>query len=469
MLKRIFPTRSMAVALLILAIVLVRQVSAAPSFTVDSYLDEIDDDINDGMCHSAANHCTLRAAIMQANKISGPPSVTINLPPGTYTLSRPRTGPNGDDNGDLNLTTPAIGVSSPVITIIGAGASTTIIDANQLDRVLHVHPNRKVSISGVTIRNGYFSTGSALDSLGGGIYNEGSLTVSDSTLCQNFTISGGGIYNKGSLSLINIILSQNIAANHGGGIFNRDGGLTVVNSTISQNSANKNANGTHGGGISNFSPLKVSNSTIIGNGAYDGGGIANFSSLTVINSTISSNNVNNNGGGIYNVSTANVYNTSIVFNRADADANGGSGGGVYNNPGATFNLRNTLVAGNTLQNASIADDCEGAPLNSFGRNLIGEDIFCTLNVVDGSWTYLSSINTLGPLQNNGGPTWTHALLPGSNAIDGADPVFGCTDINGSTIATDQRGAARPVGPACDIGAFEYGAKMPWLYLPLILS
>ena len=82
----LYPTVFMAVALLMLAMLPVRQVFAGPSFTVDSVLDEIDDDTSDGVCHSAANHCTLRAAIMQANKITGP-GVTISLPAGTYTLA----------------------------------------------------------------------------------------------------------------------------------------------------------------------------------------------------------------------------------------------------------------------------------------------------------------------------------------------------------------------------------------------
>jgi hypothetical protein len=68
------------------------------------------------------------------------------------------------------------------------------------------------------------------------------------------------------------------------------------------------------------------------------------------------------------------------------------------------------------------------------------------------------------LQNNGGPSWTHALLQGSNAIDGGDPVQGCIDENAVPLATDQRGAPRPVGVRCDSGAFEY---RPPLYLPLI--
>jgi hypothetical protein len=103
--------------------------AVAVTFTVDSILDQIDDDTSDGICHTAAGTCTLRAAVMSANKASGS-DVTIMLPAGTYTLIRPAAGADGDDSGDLNLTAPASGY--PVINIIGAGASVTIIDANQI-------------------------------------------------------------------------------------------------------------------------------------------------------------------------------------------------------------------------------------------------------------------------------------------------------------------------------------------------
>ena len=77
-----------------------------------------------------------------------------------------------------------------------------------------------------------------------------------------------------------------------------------------------------------------------------------------------------------------------------------------------------------------------------------------------------SLNTIGPLQNNGGPTLTHALLPGSEAIDSTYPS-GCGDQIGAPLTTDQRGFSRPVGAACDVGAFEY-RPLRYLYLPTIV-
>ena len=433
MLKNTFyPTVFMTVALLVFSLLVVPP-TLAVTFEVNSTLDEPDSNVNDGQCISTpSGKCTLRAAVMQANVVNV--DTTIRVPSGIYTLTIPPVSLNGPETGDLNLTTPTIG--TPVITIIGAGASNTIIDANQLlDRAFYIHSGRTASISGVTIRNGYCLQD------GGGIINLGTLTITNSTISGNVAGSNGGGINKyvGSLIVTNSTISGNVAGAGGGGISNVNGGTTVTNSTISGNQT-----------------------------AGNGGGISNYSTLTVTNSTISMNNANTDGGGIYNHGTSNVYNSTITGNDADHDRDptGGSGGGVYNYPGTTVNLRNTLVAGNDVANAPIPDDCKGT-INSYGWNLFWDVTGCTVN---GNWGYLNALSTIGPLQNNGGPTWTHALLPGSNAIDGGDQVLGCIGANGLPLATDQRGAARVEGifMLCDIGAFEYGAKLPWAYLPLII-
>ncbi len=157
---------SMTMALLMFATPFATGTQAAPlvvTFTVNSLLDQPDDLTIPGTCHTTANTCTLRAAVMQANRTSGL-GATILIPAGTYTLTIPAAGADGEENGDLNLTTPGSG--SPVITITGAGAGVTIIDANHLDRVFHVHPDRGAAISDVTIRNGYLA---GVNPDGGGI------------------------------------------------------------------------------------------------------------------------------------------------------------------------------------------------------------------------------------------------------------------------------------------------------------
>ena len=198
-----------------------------------------------------------------------------------------------------------------------------------------------------------------------------------------------------------------------------------------------------------------------GNSATYGGGIFNKYSLTVTNSTIAANAANADGGGIYNAAAgvANSYNTSIVYNVADADADpsGGRAGGVYSL--GTFNMRNTLIAGNSVSGIPVYDDC-GGTLRSYGWDLItalGTQTSgsCSIVSVEGNRSSLNDLGLLGLFQDNGGPTKTVALLPGSNAIDGGDPAFGCTDVNGAVVATDQRGITRPKGVRCDVGAYEY--------------
>jgi len=493
-------------------LLLVARALASPStatITVNSPLDEPDANVNDGQCISTpSGKCTLRAAVMQANVVNV--DTTILVPSGIYTFAIGPVGSDGPETGDLNLTAPASG--HPVITIIGAGAGTTIIDANQLDRVFLVNSTRTATISGVTIRNGYLASGD-----GGGIFNAGSLHVSDSTISGNHgASSGGGIYNNGTLALMNSTVSQNQASSYGGGIYADNGYLSLINSTLSQNNVpggsgagggilnhgavqnisnstisgnsatygggiynslsllmenstlSTNTAGLNGGGIYNDgTTLKIRSSTISGNNANDGkgngdgGGIFNMNSLLVVNSTLSTNNAGDTGGGIYNhLGQANVDNISILYNYADAYA-----GGVFNNDagGAIFNLRNTLVAGSFDPN-SVSNDCEGT-LNMFGRNLFWDVSGCNVSSGPGSWGYLNALSTIGPLRNNGGSTLTHALLPGSNAIDAGDSVQPCIDPNGP-LTTDQRGFARYVDGLCDIGAYESGT---WNYLPLTMK
>jgi hypothetical protein len=527
---------------------------ALVTFNVNSTLDQIDADLTDGLCRTAAGTCTLRAAVMQANTISGQ-GTQINLPAGTYTLTRPATAANGPDTGDLNLTTPANG--NPVITISGAGAATTIIDANGLDRVLAIAAGRTATFSGLTVRNGFhhnpggraegggiYNTGElALEKVairdntasggsrgtGGGVYNFGILTVVGSTFSGNeaggqnpaggaitndregtgqivvLTISGstftgnkaafgGAIYNQNAELVVNgSTLDGNESTSAGGAVYNLNGAVTVAESTISHNEGPSgggvyNAGILHlfrstvrhnrstsslgsGGGLDNADSalLRITDSTISENEAYTGGGLYNAGDLFVVNSTISLNRAMKTGGGVYNDGVANAYNVTIVFNEADADIDfDGEAGGVYSRSfgtGVAFNLRNTLLAGNFRSGAPEYTEC-GGKLTVFGVNLIGittldgDSVTCAIDNNFGDWALFNSLAFLGQLADNGGPTPTHALLAGSNAIDGGDPDNGCVDQNSAVLQTDQRGAPRVAGLRCDIGAFEFGALPP---------
>jgi hypothetical protein len=459
----------------------------AVTFTVDSVEDLPDDGAIPGSCHTAAHTCTLRAAVMQANRSNGI-DATIVLPAGLYKLTIQAAGGNGEENGDLNLTPPLVG--NPVITIIGAGSAATIIEGSHNDRLISISAGRTASLNGVALRKGK----TAQVAGGGGILNAGTLTINDCRISGNQVDSGGGggggILNAGTLSVANSTISENISNwGGGGGLANMAGGSGTIAGTLVSGNQDLWVGAGGGCGLRNLGTLTVTDSTISGNVAFNGGGVYNYpsgtltvinstisgnaasshgggiysyhnlgppESLIVINSTVSGNNANTDGGGIYNGSgTASVYNATIVFNMADADADpgGGSAGGVYNNPGATFNLRNTLVALNMAHNAPYYDDCTGT-LTALGRDLFWSVIGCTITPAGKNWGYLNDPSTLGPLANNGGPTWTHMLLPGNFAIDLGDPVEGCVGPGSVPLTTDQRGKPRPVGLACDIGAVE---------------
>jgi CSLREA domain-containing protein len=392
-------------------------------------------DTNDGVCDA---DCSLREAISASNASAG--GGTINIPAGTYTITIAGTGENLNATGDFDI--------RKSVSIVGAGAGSTIIDGGGLDQVFHITGAYTVSISGVTI------TGATVPGAGGPIYNSGTLTVTNSIISNN----SGGIYNAagGTVNVTNSTISGNTAGFDGGGIYNDAGGtVNVTNSTISANSASS------GGGIANYGTVTVTNSTISGNTATNGGGgidSVNGGSLTVVNSTITSNTAATSGGGIYNVGTVTVTNSTITGNTA-----GWYGGGIYNNVGTVTVTNSTIVrniapagqAGgisngtNIFTNSIVADNGVGldcGPVGTITDNggNIDSDGTC------GTFTQNAAMvqgTGFSALASNGGPTQTHALLGGSAAINTAPTCAGLT--------TDQRGYIR-VAP-CDIGAFEFGA------------
>ena len=277
----------------------------------------------------------------------------------------------------------------------------------------------------ITVSNSTFSGNT------GGILSNAALVVSNSTFAGN---SSSGIYNYGNgatLIVSNSTFSDNRAI-AGGGIANYEGTVTVSNSTFSSNSATDS-----GGGIdSRAGALTVSNSTFSGNNATNGGGgaIYNYSATaTVSNSTFSGNSASGWGGGILNNPSSAVTVSTSTFsdNRADA-----GGGGIYNYDGGTVTLQNSIVA-----NSTAGGNCTGT-ITDGGGNLSYPDTTCP---------GINSDPVLGPLQNNGGPTQTHALLPGSPAINAGNPT-GCTGHQGDPLSTDQRGFPR--FERCDSGAYE---------------
>jgi hypothetical protein len=306
----------------------------------------------------------------------------------------------------------------------------------------------------------------------GGIFNRGTLNLTGSTVSGNSGSSlGGGIFNKGNLSLTNSTVSSNNAnvgfnTAYGGGIFNT-GKVSIKNSTVSNNSAfasGLNRGGpdpypSYGGGIYNSGTVDITSSTVSGNGAADGGGIYNSGTLSLINSTVSDNSVYYTGGGILNSGTLTLTNDTITNNTAEGFGyNGvsGNGGGVISN-GGTVIVGDTIIAGNFYtaysDDSGFSRDVSGN-FTDAGNNLIGDRTastgFTTSTLVG---TRTNPIDPrLSPLQNNGGTTFTNALLADSPAINAGNNA-----LIPAGITTDQRGAGfnRISKGTVDIGALEF--------------
>jgi hypothetical protein len=365
----------------------------------------------------------------------------------------------------------------------------------------------------------------AWDGQGGGVYNEGSLTMSGCKVSGS--VEGGGVYNKGTMS----VNGGSISYNHGFGLENDagDSTLTMAYVNISTNEGSGIVNGGqlilkfstisdnyeapyNGGGIANEGSLTVLDTAISDNTAIgDGGGIANgigatVGAVTLVNCTVSGNRSFGSGGGIENSGDLDVVNSTIAWNAAfgngggvdsydyatleldDSTVSGNSastGGGVSIIAGGSASnfsvLRNTIVAGNFLASTSTPestpDDVVGLlDLSKSRSNLIG---------TGGSGGLANGVNSnlvgiadpkLGGLGGYGGPTQTMPPLAGSPAIDAGDASLlppDTLDINGNGNVTeplplDEQGASRVSGGKLDIGACEYQVVLeipgPQLYL-----
>jgi hypothetical protein len=288
------------------------------------------------------------------------------------------------------------------VIILGPGPANLAVDGNAAGRVFYISG---VTLAGLTITNGKAPGG------GGGIYTGGTVIVSNCMVTGNSAPGGGGgIYNSG----------------YGG-----SGTVRIVNSTLTGNSA-----GGSGGGIYND-------------------GYGGSPTLTVSASTLSSNSAGGNGGGIFNSgyggsATVQIVNSTLSGNSA------GSGGGIYNNAGGGSA---SVEIGSSILKAGASGGTIAGTVSSDGYNLASDS---GGGFLTGTADRINTDPKLGPLQDNGGPTFTHALLPGSPAIDKGKNLTGS--------ATDQRGLPRTIDGLCianasggdgtDIGAFEVQQPCP---------
>lgn len=312
--------------------------------------------------------------------------------------------------------------------------------------------------------------------VGGAIYHQiGSFTLDDATFQGNGNTSadGGAIYSQGNLVVTDTLFAENeldqaSTGAYGGAIHNDGGTLTVNNSTFTNNSTSPFG---YGGAIANGGAAAVKNSTLSGNYAEYGGALYNLNgTLTVLKSTIASNTGWGDGGGLYNDhGTLNITNSTITENTAE----GANGGGIYNydgaltvinstvyhnhsasiihyaggiyNDGTSVTLKNTVVANNSANQCyDYADSLTADAYN------IDDDGTCG----NATQHTVSDIALLA-LTKNGGPTQT--MKPAARSVlrnAGDDAVCAAAPVN----AKDQRGVTRPQGTHCDVGAYEAKAK-----------
>jgi hypothetical protein len=385
----------------------------------------------------------------------------------------------------ITLTTGELLINKS-LTINGPGASQVTVSGNNASRVFFIETGNTVTLDGLTVSDGNglgaYPSGSGgagiFNGDGGGIFNEGALTVTNSTVSGNSSdANGGGIRSafSGTLTLTNCTVSDNSALGNGGGIHNTAGTVTVTNCTVSDNSGF-----ITGGGILNIDAgtVTVTNCTVSGNITETpvdgglGGGIINFDgTVTVTNSTISGNSASAFGGGIINGGMLTLTNCTVTGNRADADGDAfGSGGGIT--PAGAETLNNTIVAGNFVGAGSTPDDIiiTFGTIDTANHNLIGDAATSgglangtNGNKVGNGGFGALNINTVlnTTLANNGGSTLTHALVCGSPAIDAGSNAL-ALDASNNPLTTDQRGTGFPrtldgngdSTAVVDIGAFE---------------
>ncbi|QDV40253.1 hypothetical protein Enr13x_00590 [Stieleria neptunia] len=423
-----------------------------------------------------------------------------NVSPGNVSLREAIRMSNQQFGYDLITFSPALAGGTIVaiengftvtddVSIVGLGADQLTLSGNNQVRVFDLSSNADVTISDVTIADGRVigsgRTGGGIRSLGnlrlqrsvvrnsvsdsgGGIYQvNGTLVVSDSTISQNTSQSGdgGGIRADDAVVVIERSdVSDNVATTsitgyraYGGGIAMRSGDLTITDSTLDGNQANGS-----GGGFIADSSLQMAGSTISNNTAVlDGGGFAWGSpteTAEIVNSTISGNNVTNGIGGAITAfgGPMNVSHSTITNNSS------GFVGGIVTILGSptapVVTLASSIVAGN--QQVDLHNQSGSGMILSGGYNLIG--ISQTDAVFDqpGDQIWVQDPG-LAPLQDNGGPTKTHAPYNNSPALNQGDPAASAGIA--AVPLHDQRGNGytRVDDGRIDIGAFEgFQARAP---------
>lgn len=438
-------------------------VAGGPTIHVDETADEL----------NADGDCSLREAMKATRENAAVDACPAGHPLGpdqivlesgtTYQLS---IVGDGDDEGDLNTGGAS---ANPLFMRSEGGNAHAVIDANGIDRVMQTAFGGDVDITRIDF------TGGVSDDRGGGIRNDGTIALTDVRITNNTSGSfGGGLYAhlNADSTVVSSIFDGNFSDAGGGGI-SQGGTIMVADTVITGNTVEDGAGGAPGtgGGLNTSGTAVVTDSTISDNTAVAAGGGVHSSgdSVTIERSVITGNTSGFQGGAIYHggstiVGVMDLVNVTISGNTSQS-------AGVLTTRSDTTNLLNVTFADNAsiesdsqnlsaifnglinVQNSILSTDdgnnCGIAGTISLGNNLESGD---TCGFDTGSGDIINTDPMLGPLQDNGGPTVTHALLAGSRALSAAN--------QGACPDDDQRGAPRPQGDGCDIGAYESSFNAP---------
>ena len=404
--------------------------------------------------------------------------LTVTVAAGTYT-------------GGITIAASALAS----LSLHGAGSATTIVTGHTRERVFFV-TSGTVTMSGLTITHGYadgagiYNTGTLTLSedtvsydtgytssfgggAGGGVYNSGTLTLTSDTVTYDTSDTGGGVYNNtGTLTLTNDTVSHDTArGNGGGGVYNL-GTATLTNDTLSNDTAHtgfttaggghggvvnnrgtitltsdtlSNDSATTGGGVFSFGTATLTSDTLANDRAVNGGGVSNYGTAALTNDTLTNDSASYEGGGVFSFDTATLTSDTLANDRA------GSGGGVYNTTTTprfgTLTLTNSIVDAASCAGPSHAgsDNVVTTPTCRATSTGSGPTVVTTPAVIDLA-TALAANTSSGPQ--------TLAIGPNSAAYHEV-PLSHCT------VTTDERGLPRPGAPgACDAGAYEYQSPPP---------
>jgi CSLREA domain-containing protein len=324
---------------------------ASPTFTVTSQTDAALATPSSALCETSAHTCTLRAAIQAADNRGG--ASTIALPAGYYRLTIASSGANEPSNGDLDIKG-----TGTAITLDGATAATTLIDANHIDRAFAVQHGASFTLAGVTIRSGASAASngsseggySTAHGRGGAIYNAGTLKVESSVLEENKAFEGGAVFSSPeatSTTVIGTTANYDTGSCYGGGIMVEGGTLTLTGDTL----AHANG-GCEGGAVfagnyttpATMGTVTISGCTFAADTGYYGGGIYLVKvapSVTISSSIFTDDAANGFGGAIASIEGGLVSVSASTFSGSDSGAIGGGigakKGGLLTVRGSTFN------------------------------------------------------------------------------------------------------------------------------------